>query len=327
MRKVLITGGAGFIGCHLAKRLAEQEYHVTIADNFLRSEHDKDIATLLDRPNVQLIKTDLTESDAWKEIGNDYDYVYHLASINGTRLFYEIPHEVLRIGVLTTLNALEWFRTKNKKGAKILYTSSNEAYAGALESFGKLPLPTPENVPLVISDTYNPRWSYGGQKLIGELFFIHYAKAYDFRMSIVRPHNFYGPREGYEHVIPEIITRIINRAEPFPIYGNESTRDFCYIDDAVEAIQKVMESKETDGETYHIGAQKETRIGDLVECLFDIMQWHPKEIIVKPSPKGGVNRRLTDASKIKKSIGWEAKTPLRDGLARTVEWYIQNYKK
>lgn len=327
MKKVLITGGTGFIGYHLAKRLVGQGYSVTLADNFFRSKNDADLKALLSHKNVKLVKVDLTERKNWNKLGSGYDYVYHLVGINGTKLFYEIPQEVLRIGILTAVYGLEWFRDKNKKkNAKILYTSSNEAYAG-LEVLGKLPFPTPENVPLIITDTYNPRWSYGGQKLIGELLFIHYAKAYDLRMSIVRPHNFYGPREGYEHVIPEIITRVIDKVDPFPIYGTESTRDFCYIDDAVEAIQMVMESKKTDGGTYHIGAKEEIKIKKLVEKIFDIMEWHPKKILIKNPPAGSVKRRTADVSKIKKDIGWQAKTPLRQGLKEIIDWYVANPKQ
>ncbi len=122
-KKILITGGAGFIGYHLTKRLALQGHAITIVDNFFRSKHDEDLKALLKRSNVKLIKADLTKPESWKKLGSGYDYVYHLVGINGTRLFYEIPQEVLRIGVLTTINALEWFRTKNKKkDAKILYT-------------------------------------------------------------------------------------------------------------------------------------------------------------------------------------------------------------
>ena len=327
MKKILITGGAGFIGYHLASRLAAQGYDITIADNFFRSKNDADLAALLSLPNVSLIETDLTKSDSWESIGTGYDEVYHLVGINGTKFFYEIPHEVLRIGVSTTMNALEWFRSKNNKpGAKILYTSSNEAYASALEAFGTLPLPTPENVPLVIADTYNPRWSYGGQKLIGELFFIHYSKAYNFRMSIVRPHNFYGPRAGYEHVIPEIVGRVTAKTEPFTIFGADDTRSFCYISDAVEAIQKVMESEKTDGGTYHIGTAVETPIKDLVEKIFELMKWHPAKIEIKNSPEGSVKRRLADVSKIKKDTGWEATTPLQEGLRKTIDWYLAHPK-
>lgn len=331
MSKNLITGGTGFIGYHLAKRLVGEGHEVVLADNFFRSERDEDLLELLKQPNVTLIEGDLTIPSAWDTLGSGYDYVYHFVGINGTKLFYEIPHEVLRIGITTTMNALGWFRTKNNPPAggraKILYTSSNEAYAGALDAFGKLPIPTPENVPLVIADPYNPRWSYAGQKLIGELLFIHYAKAYDFRMSIVRPHNFYGPREGYLHVIPEIIERIGERPDPFPILGADDTRSFCYIDDAVEAIQTVMESEKTDGNTYHIGTHEETLINDLIEKLFDLMQWHPKTLDIKISPEGSVKRRLADVSKIKRDTGWEARIPLEKGLQKTIEWYVQHPNK
>lgn len=327
MKKILITGGAGFIGYHLGSQVAKDGHDITIADNFFRSKHDEDLATLLAMPNVRLIKTDLTKQENWTQIGTGYDEVYHLVGVNGTKYFYEIPHEVLRIGVLTTMNALEWFHSvNNKPDAKILYTSSNEAYASALEAFGTLPIPTPENLPLVIADTYNPRWSYGGQKLIGELFFIHYSKAYNFRMSIVRPHNFYGPRAGYEHVIPEIISRVTSRAEPFPLFGADDTRSFCYIADAVLAIQKVMESRVTDGGTYHIGTAEETIIKNLVENIFDIMKWHPSTLDVKNSPQGSVKRRLADVSKIKGDIGWEATTTLTDGLRKTIDWYLAHPK-
>lgn len=328
MKKILITGGAGFIGYHLASRLVSQEgYSLTIADNFFRGKRNADFEALLQNPSVTFIEGDLTKLEAWDALGTGFDEVYHLVGINGTKLFYSIPHEVLRIGVSTTMNALEWFRSKNgKPDAKILYTSSNEAYASALEAFGILPIPTPENVPLVVADTYNPRWSYGAQKLIGELFFIHYAKAYNLRMAIVRPHNFYGPRAGYDHVIPELIARISAKQEPFTIFGADDTRSFCYIDDATEAIQVVMESQKTDGGTYHIGTSVETIIGDLVEQMFELMGWKPKQTEVKNSPEGSVKRRLPSVEKIKQDTGWEAKVSLVDGLQRTIDWYLKNPK-
>jgi UDP-glucose 4-epimerase len=323
MKKVLITGGAGFIGYHLAKRLASQDYDITLVDNFTLGKSDDSFRALCNLNNVTFIEADLTDPKAWDAFEN-FDQVYHLAAINSTKLFYDIPQEILRTALSMNLNAAEWFRHKNA-GGKILFTSSNEAYSGALETFGQLPLPTPENVPLVIVDPYNPRWSYAGTKLIGELLFIHYAKAYNFRMSIVRPHNFYGPRSAH-HVIPEVIERIEQRVDPFPIFGADDTRSFCYIDDAVEAIQMVMESQTTDGGTYHIGAHVETVIKDLIEEIFKLMQWRPEVLVVKNSPEGSVKRRLADVSKIKKDTGWEAKTSLEEGLKKTIDWYLKNYK-
>jgi UDP-glucose 4-epimerase len=325
MKKVLITGGAGFIGYHLAKRLSAGA-ELTLADNFFRGKRDADFEALLQLPNVTLVEGDLTKPENWDALGTGFDEVYHLVGINGTKLFYEIPHEVLRIGVATTMNALEWFRTKNgKPDAKILYTSSNEAYASGFD-LGVIEIPTPETAPLVISDTYNPRWSYGGQKLIGELFFIHYAKAYNFRMSIVRPHNFYGPRAGYDHAVPQLVGRISAKEEPFTIFGADDTRSFCYIDDAAEAIQMVMESQKTDGGTYHIGTSVETKISDLVEEMFTLMEWHPKETVQKNSPEGSVKRRLASVEKIKADTGWEAKVNLEEGLRRTIDWYLAHPK-
>ena len=326
MKKILITGGAGFVGYHLAKRLAREGHSLTLADNFFRGKRNQDFEELIALPNVRLIEGDLTREYNWVKLGSGYDEVYHLVGINGTRLFYEIPHEVLRIGVTTTINALEWFRTLNDKpGAKILYTSSNEAYASGFD-LGTVAIPTPEEAPLIISDTYNPRWSYGGQKLIGELFFINYARAYNLRMSIVRPHNFYGPRAGYEHVIPEIIGRVGAKVEPFPMFGADDTRSFCYIEDAVEAIQRVMESTATDGGTYHIGSAEETVIQNLVEEIFALMGWKPASVEIKNSPEGSVKRRLGDVSKIKRDTGWEAKTPLTEGLKKTIDWYVKHPK-
>ncbi len=323
MKKILITGGAGFVGYHLAKRLAGQGYEVYLVDNFFRSKDDTDFTALKALPNVWTLERDLTREATWAELGGGFDQVYHFVGINGTQLFYDMPHEVLRIGVSTILYGLEWFRTiNNTPGAKILFTSSNEAYGDALKAFCQLPLPTPEDVPLVIADPYNPRSSYGAQKLIGELFFIHYAKAYNFRMSIVRPHNFYGPRAGWGHVIPEVIERINARVEPFPIYGADETRSFCYIDDAVEAIQAVMESEKTDGGTYHIGTTQETLIQELIEKIFTYTSWHPQELDIKNSPQGSVKRRLADVSKIKRDTGWVATTNLEEGLKKTIEWYL-----
>ena len=326
--KILITGGAGFVGYHLARRLARDGAHeVVIADNLSRGRKDADLEALLAGSHVSLVEVDLTKREAWTKLGGGYGRVYHLASINGTKLFYEMPHEVLRVGLLSALHALDWFVKENgKKDAKILYTSSNEAYAGGLEAFKQLPIPTPEDVPLVIADPYNPRWSYAGQKLAGELLFIHFAKAHGFRMSIVRPHNFYGPRSGYGHVIPETIEKIVKQTDPFVLFGAEETRSFCYIDDAVEAMEAVMESQKTDGGTYHIGSNVETKICELVDEMFALGGWHPNKIEEKLSPAGSVARRLPDVSKIKRDTGWEAHTSLSDGLKATIEWYRKNPK-
>lgn len=327
--KTLITGGAGFIGYHLSKYLLENtDTDLVLIDNFVRGRQDSALDMLLTNPRVTFIKLDLTDQNNYSKLGSGYNHVYHLAAINGTKNFYEIPHEVLRINMQTLEFMLEWFRTKNSEG-KFLFTSSNEAYAGALDAFKQLPIPTPESVPLVIADTYNPRWTYAATKLIGELFVIHYAAQYKFKAVIVRPHNFYGPRAGKDHVIPEFSLRIKRREDPFTISGANNTRSFCYIDDAVRAMAELMKSNTTDNhpiETIHIGVAEETMMQDLAEKLFAISGWKPKKIDIKTAPKGSVLRRLPDISKIKKLIGWKPEISLDEGLKRTYKWYIANYK-
>jgi nucleoside-diphosphate-sugar epimerase len=323
-KEVLVTGGVGFIGLHLARLHAGQGDDVLLIDNFFRGKNDPDLHNLLKEPNIELRTADLTTPEGWNNIKDKFDYVYHLAAVNGTDLFYKIPHEVLRINLLASIYGLEWARTKNP-GAKHMFTSSNEAYAGALDAFNQLPIPTPEDVPLVISDVKNPRWTYAGTKMIGEQLFIHYANSFDLRTVIVRPHNFYGPRAGFNHVIPQFIERITKKVDPFPIYGADDTRSFCYIQDAVEAMQMVMESDKTDGEIYHIGTREETVIKDLAETLFKVSGWHPKKLEIHKSPEGSVKRRLADVSKIKKAVGWAATTSLEDGLAKTFDWYKDKF--
>ena len=327
--KILITGGAGFIGFHLTRHLLENSNaKLVITDNFFRGKMDEELKGLIDNPRVTFIQGDLTDPAFPALLPTDTDHVYHLAAVNGTKNFYNIPDEVMRINTLTLTNILSWI-TKLSKKPKLCFTSSNESYAGALEAFGVLPIPTPENVPLVISDTYNPRWTYAATKLIGELFVIHYAKRYDFPAIIVRPHNFYGPRAGYDHVIPEFSQRIIDRVDPFAIYGPNETRTFCYITDAVRAMQMLMDSTTTDShpiETLHIGNTDEITMRELAEKMFDITGWKPTQLEIKDSPAGSVMRRLADISKIKRMVGWKTEISLEEGLRRTYEWYLKHPK-
>lgn len=317
MTEILITGGAGFIGFHLAKALAEENYEVTICDNLFRGRMDDDLTRLRKRENVRFINCDLTDKDELKKLGREYDYVYHLAAINGTKYFYEIPHEVLRVGVLSTVNLLEQFKGTK---AKMLFASSSEAYAGTALSFG-VPIPTPEDVPLTVNDVHNPRFSYGGSKLVGELLFINYARAYKFPMTIIRYYNTYGPRMGYEHVISEFCVRILRKEDPFRIYGGNQTRSFCYISDTVKATRLLMESSETNGEIVNVGNPfEEITIRELAEKMFDLLDFYPA-VEVLPLPKGDVVRRCPNIDKLARLTNFRPEVALTDGLVKTFEWY------
>lgn len=320
LKKVLITGGAGFIGFHLAKNLANQKYKVTIADNLFRGKMDYELINLINNKNVSFIKCDLTKIKDLRKLGYSYDYVYHLASINGTRYFYEIPNVVLKVNILCALNILDWFLSNKNKNKKILFSSSSEAYAGTLSRYG-VKIPTNEDVPLTIEDVKNPRWSYGGSKIIGELLFMNYAKKNNFRMSIVRYHNIYGERMGFEHVIPQFCLKILNKENPFKIFGGTETRAFCYFSDAIQATQMVMEGNRTDGEIINIGnSNEEITMKDLAMKLFKINKVNPK-LRIKKAPKGSVARRCPNISKLHRLTGFTPEVNLDEGLKKTFEWY------
>lgn len=325
MKKVLITGGAGFIGLHLAKSLANQGHEVTILDNFARGEEDLDFKSVIEKPNVKFIKGDITLKETFDKLDNDYDYIYHLAMINGTENFYKIPDKVLKVGIIGTINILDWF-VKQKNG-KLLFSSSSETYAGALKLLGdKFPIPTPEEVPLIVDNPSNVRWSYGASKILSEVAMHSWAKAYGMKnFSIIRYHNIYGPRMGFEHVVPQFIERLAKKENPFKIIGWEDTRSFCYIDDAVIATQLVMESEKTNGETIHIGRDDgEIAILDMAKTLFKVTNVNPKLDLIN-SPEGSVKRRCPDITKLKK-LGFVPIISLEEGLKKSYEWYKHKFQ-
>jgi len=256
MKKVLLLGGAGFIGFNIAKYLSRnRDYEISIADNFFRGggKVDDILEKLVSKFSIKLIEGDFTLPEVFKKLGNDYDYVYMLASVVGVDYVNKIPHEIIRINTALIYNTLEWLRKGKCK--KVLFTSTSECYAGAVEAFN-FKIPTPEDVPLTIKEIGHPRFTYAVTKMLGESGFLNYARKLDFECTIVRYHNVYGPRMGFKHVIPHLVQRFRNNENPFKIYGHDQTRSFNFIDDAVEGTVKAMESGKN-GEIYHIGDETE----------------------------------------------------------------------
>lgn len=267
---------------------------------------------------------DLTDISMLSDLErNEFDIVFHLAAINGTRFFYEIPHEVMRVNLITLFNILELLPELGDP--KLVWTSSSEVYAGSFE-VAELPIPTPEDVPLSISDVFNPRFTYAGSKIAGELICLNYARAHDFDISIVRPHNIYGPKMGREHVIPEFLLRIFKRENPFPIYGAENSRAFCYISDFIRGLDKVARSRKTSGEILNLGNDEEVKILDLAELMFDIFNFHPR-VEVFPAPLGSVLRRCPDIDRARKLADYEPEIDLQEGIMKTYEWYYKEWQQ
>ena len=225
-----------------------------------------------------------------------------LASVVGVDYVNKIPHEIIRINTALIYNTLEWLRSSNCK--KVLFTSTSECYAGAVEAFN-YKIPTPETVPLTIEEIGHPRFTYAVTKMLGESGFINYSRKLGFECNIVRYHNVYGPRMGFKHVIPHLVQRFRNNENPFQIYGHDQTRSFNYIDDAVEGTVKAME-KGKNGEIYHIGDEHEISIEDLTKYTGEIMNY-AGIYEYAPTYPGSVARRCPDISKAKNELNYKPK--------------------
>jgi nucleoside-diphosphate-sugar epimerase len=322
-KKVLIIGGAGFVGLNIAKYLSEnRDYEITIADNFFRGNKDEILKELVDEYGIRVIEGDLTNPSAFNQFDNNYDYVYMLASVVGVDYTFKIPNELIRINTSLILNTLEWL--KNSKCKKVLYTSTSECYAGTIESCG-YSIPTDEKVPLCIDDIAHPRFTYAVTKMLGESGFHNYSRVFGFEVIIIRYHNVYGPRMGFKHVIPHIAQRFIKNEDPFMIYGADQTRAFCYISDAIEGTVAAMESSNSNGKTYHIGTMEEISIEDLIRYTGKIVGF--KGSYKKaPTYPGSVSRRCPDISKAKKELNYNPKVTWKEGLEKTINWYYDYLK-
>lgn len=318
MARALVTGGAGFIGFHLASDLAGRGYDVTLCDNFSRGRRDGELDALCALPNVRLFECDLTRPDPLAELQGEFDYLYHLAAVNGTRHFYEMPDVVLRVNVLALVNVLDAWAAG--RFGRLLFASSSETYAGTARA-GILPIPTPEDVALLLDDLHNPRLSYAVSKILGEAMVMNYARTRDLPATVVRYHNVYGPRMGNEHVIPQFAARILAREDPFAVHGAHDSRAFCFVDDAVRATRLLAECEASAGRTVHIGdPTRELPIRDLAALMFDLFDFHPT-VDAGPSPEGSVGRRCPDISRLTELTGFRPETSLEDGLRRTFAWY------
>jgi UDP-glucose 4-epimerase len=319
-KKVLLLGGAGFIGFNITKYLAEnRKYSLTIADNFARGKQDELFNELVKKHNVKVVAGDYTDPKTFDQLDKEYDQVYMLASVVGVDNANSIPHEIIRINTALIFNTLEWIR--RSKIGKVLFTSTSECYAGTVDAFGYA-IPTPEQVPLCIEDIGHPRFTYAVTKMLGESGFLNYSRILGFEATIVRYHNVYGPRMGFKHVIPHLVVRFRKGEQPFKVYGHDQTRAFCYITDAVQGTVLAMEKPGTNAEIYHIGTQDEITIGELIHYTGELMGFSGVYENA-PTYPGSVSRRCPDITKARTQLGFEPEVLWKEGLQKTIAWYNQ----
>ena len=318
MKKILVTGGTGFIGSALVKRLLRDGHEVRVLDDNSRGATRRLQAELKD---FELVTGDIRDPEVVDSALRGVDVVHHLAYVNGTENFYKAPERVLEIAVKGMMNVIDG-AIKNEV-SEIFLASSSEVYQHPER------IPTDEAVQLVVPDVMNPRFSYGGGKIICELLAINYGRKFFDRICIYRPHNVYGPDMGWEHVIPQFVKRLhdLSVSQPngliqFQIQGDGSeTRSFCYIEDFIDGVA-LLQSKGEHLSVYHIGTLEEVRMNELAYLVAETIG---RQINIVPGKllQGSVARRCPDISKIE-ALGYNPKALLREGVATTVDWYCKN---
>jgi nucleoside-diphosphate-sugar epimerase len=319
--RFLVTGGTGFIGSALVRGLLGRGAMVRSLDNDargVRSRLEASVASSAGR--LELVEGDIRDLDVVRRAAQGMTSVIHLAYINGTEFFYSKPELVLEVAVKGMINVLDACRETGIRD--LVLASSSEVYQTPPA------VPTDESAPLSVPDVLNPRYSYGGGKIISELLAVNYGRTHFDRVTIFRPHNCYGPDMGSEHVIPQLANRLgetlANAPEGpvnLPIQGTgQETRAFVYIDDLVDGVLRIIESGKH-LEVYHVGTDEEVTVAQLVEAMG---RCAGRE--VRPQPgrlqPGGTLRRCPDIRKLR-ALGYVPRVSLEQGLSSTVSWYLK----
>jgi len=286
-------------------------------DDLSRGRRDPEIETLCARSSVTLVQADLTRPDALAALPRAWDHVYMLAAVVGVRNVETDPARVVRTNTLVLMHLLDWL---GPESGALFFASTSETYAGGV-SAGTVPVPTGEDVPLMIEDIRAPRFAYAASKILGEAAVIHTAHARGLHAVIGRFHNVYGPRMGVDHVIPELSLRALRREDPFRVYGADQRRAFCHVSDAVEAMLRLMTAQTAWGQIVNIGNDtEETRVEDLARLVLKMA--HIAPVLERlPAPAGSVARRCPDLSRLRALTGFSPKVSLETGVGKTFEWY------
>lgn len=318
MSKVLITGGAGFIGYHLAKKLVSENHQVDIVDNFSRGVKDDDLNKLKESKKFNVINLDLENTESVIKLDKDYSNIYHLAAIVGVKHVYSDPYKVLDANFLLLKNVISLARMQ-KEIKCLIFASTSEVYASTLLDYG-IDFPTKEDTKISIGNDYKKRSTYMLSKLYGEAMCFHSGLPF----IIIRPHNFYGPRMGMSHVIPELIQKIKkSEGNKLEIKSGNHIRTFCYIDDAINMIIKLVEDKMAIGNIFNIGNSKnEITIFDLAKKIKKILN-KKIELVSMPDVALGPYRRCPSTRKIEAIIGDTTQLNLDEGIKRCFEWYTK----
>jgi UDP-glucose 4-epimerase len=318
--KVLVTGGAGFVGGHLAAALLDDGAEVTLVDNFARGVQDATFRQLLSRPGVRAQEADLLSPGFADAVDRDFDAIFHLAAIIGVRHVLERPYDVLADNAAMTVHAIEAGR-RQRALRRVVFSSTSEIYAGSLVHLPTMAVPTPEDTPIALTDLAAPRTSYMLSKAFGEALFHHSGLP----ATSVRLHNIYGPRMGMSHVIPELLHKAWRAVDgdELPVANLGHRRTFCYVADAVRMLVAIVGAP-ADGAVLNVGnSSPEVTIGEVAETVVSVVG-RRMSVVAGPDTPGSPARRCPDVSRLTALTGVTGTTSLADGIRATFEWYREH---
>jgi UDP-glucose 4-epimerase len=314
--KILITGGAGFIGSHLAERLLKDGSQVSAIDN-LSTGSLKNIESIANHPNFHFVEGDIRDCNLMEQLTERCDCIYHLAAAVGVRLIAERPVHTIETNIGGTEVVLD---IANRFGKKILIASSSEIY-GKSEA-----VPFAEDDDIVLGSTIYSRWSYACSKAIDEFLGLAFYQQYGLPVVIARFFNTIGPRQTgqYGMVVPRFVQAALKN-EPITIYGTgRQSRCFCFVGDVLDAVVGLMQNNSAAGRVYNVGSTEEITIEALADKIIKLTASKSKKVYMSYDkaygrPIDDMARRVPNIERIKKTIAWQPKTSLDETLNIIIE--------
>ena len=311
--RVLVTGGAGFIGSHLTDHLAAAGCRVTVLDNFVNGRMEN-LADALATARVEVIRGDITDAATCDRAMAGQDVVFHLACL-GVRASLHDPFSNHQVNALGSLNLLAAARAVGTK--RFVYISTSEVYGKALA------------FPLTEVATTWPTTVYGGSKLAGEHYAAAYHECYGLPVIRVRPFNNYGPRAHFEgdsgEVLPRFMLGALAGRAPVVFGDGSHTRDFLFVQDCADALLKIAETDALVGGLVNLGYGEEIRIGDLGRLVLAATGRTDLSVAFAAERPGDVPRLWVDPAKLHTATGWRPRTTLAAGLSFTLDYYKKIY--
>jgi dTDP-glucose 4,6-dehydratase len=307
MEKTLITGGAGFLGSHFCDFFIAQGHEVICMDNLIKKENIENIAHLMKHERFKFIKYDVTE---YLHVEGKLNYILHFASLASPKDYLDYPIQTLKVGSLGTHKALGL--AKEKK-ARFLLASTSEVYGDPMIH------PQPESYPGNVNPVV-PRGVYDEAKRFAEAITMAYHRTHGVETRIARIFNTYGPRMRLDdgRALPNFMVQAL-KGEDVTVYGNGSqTRSFCYVDDLIEGIKRLLDSDVAD--PVNLGNPEEIAILDFAKEIIN-MTGGKSRIVFHPLPQNDPKVRQPDITRAKTMLGWEPKVNRQEGLKRTLRYF------